>query len=241
MGRQEDKFRRDLIERLAFEGPWGRSVAMRGIREGLGKSLGVTDDVLQDAAAAVRAGYRISKKTTASVVSINVFMQEPLGEQFTKLAQASEMDRGQLIKALLHAGMQTAYEPSHRAPRQWGVRGKKPKRPIGIGFQGKVLTADLASRTHFEVELSRGLGKALGRRAAVYGVTRSRYVLLWIADMVDGMLSELPILPVDTGMLFEDETGYVLPKIEGQPDVVLESEDEDADPDADGVPAEPAE
>jgi hypothetical protein len=211
------KFRRALIEQLAFETPFAKRAAMRD-QPGLAAKLGITEDLLAEAADLVRSGFLRVKLVGPAIINLEIFMQREFGDAFELLATAHDMSRGQLMRALLHAAMHTPREPNPRAPRRWtkgiAIRG-------GIGIQGRIVKNHPATRVHLEFEITRGLASALGRRAAAYGVTRTRYMLLWAADLVDGQLGDLVIIPVDTGQLFDDENGYVLPVA----NTVLESND----------------
>ena len=70
---------------------------------------------------------------------------------------------------------------------------------------------DRAKAYHTSVVVTDGLYRAIELRARAHGVTRAHYVKLWLADLVDGQLPWLHVVPVTRWQLYGDERAYVLP------------------------------
>jgi hypothetical protein len=208
----EEAFRKNLVERIAFGTPWGRRVAVKGPQAGLAERLGVSEKVLEEAAVMLRAGFLPRVDGQSAAVLLHVMAPQPLAEALVPLSPGAEMSHGQLVRALLHAAMQTVREPTPRAPRRWTKSGKAVKSK-GIGFRGEQIAWKSGKRLHVEVSVSRGLVEALERRAASYGATRARYIMCWLADLCDGYLADLHLSPVGADQTFDDPRAYVLPAI----------------------------
>lgn len=184
---------------------------MRGADPDLAEKLGLHPSVLDDAAALLRGGA-VPKDKGRDLISIEMAIPLPLAVPFEVASAAmGGMGHGQLVRSLLHTMMQTTVEPTMRAPRRWnnGVGA----RVHGFGFQGKNLRPHSDKRKHYEFMLSRGLSLAVGKRAAAYGATRNRYILLWMADLADGLLGDYVFPPISTDQMFHSDSFYVLPVI----------------------------
>jgi hypothetical protein len=196
------KFREELVERLAFDSPWGRHTAMYGFDQALADDLGVAKQTLLAASVRVREGFVPAEvdEEEARREPMHIDVPAPLAPSMRYVARRYRMSHGQLVRALLHTVMQTEREPLMRAARQWMLSVDVPVKESG-------------KRIHIGVYVSRGLLRALDARAAAYGVTRRRYIYLWFADMLEGRLSDLVLEPVEVGQMYDDERGYVLPAV----------------------------
>lgn len=206
-------FRRRLIERVAFDSPFARRWAIHGPDAKLAEQLGLHPSLLDDAASLLRGGALPKADARPDLVNVELSVPQPLAVPFeSAVAAMDSMSHGQLVRSLLHVMMQTTREPSLRAPRRW----HKGKGAIvhGFGFRGQMLRPNTDKRKHLELTLSRGLSDALGKRAAAYGATKTRYILLWMADLADGFLADYVFPPISTDQMFPEDTFYVLPVIE---------------------------
>lgn len=208
-GLTPEVFRRRLVEFVAFESPFGRRWVTRGRNEELAKAIGVDPSILDEAGAMLRAGA-LPKDGQGSIVHVEMSVPSPVARPINELAESVGMSPSQLVRAMLHVMMQTTREPSMRAPRRW--HNGKGARVHGFGFRGKRINTD--GRSHFEFVLSRGLSVAISKRANAYGATRNRYVILWMADLADGLLADHVFPPISTGQMFFNDYEYVLPVIE---------------------------
>jgi len=58
--------------------------------------------------------------------------------------------------------------------------------------------------------VTQGLCEALQQRATAIGLSRARYVLLWLADLADDRLKDLTIVPLETGEMCPDRRHFCL-------------------------------
>ena len=199
---QAEQYREKLLKELA-ETDFARRVASGEDAVSLARRLGVAEETLVAAA-------RCAKDAAAfQHHQIDIFAPHPVAVPLVGLSHELAMGHHQLMLAVLHAVLQTEREPSPRARGHWEpLPGHKEARHrLVVAAKGALaVKRDL----HLKTVLSAGLSRALDRRAASFGVRRSRYVLLWLADLVDGRLSDVPVGPVDVPDLFPDEKKYVL-------------------------------
>lgn len=206
-------FRRRLVERVAFDSPFARRWAIHGPDPKLAEQLGLDPSLLDEAVNLLRGGALPKTDKRPDLVSVEVSVPQPLAVPFeAAVAAMDSMSHGQLARSLLHVMMQTTREPSLRAPRRWH-RGTGAI-VHGFGFRGQTLRPNTDKRKHLELTLSRGLNDALGKRAAAYGATRTRYILLWMADLADGLLADYVFPPISTDQMFPEDSFYVLPVVE---------------------------
>lgn len=135
------------------------------------------------------------------------------------LAKRSGFSRpAKLLKSLLHAAMQLPREPNTRADKCWGplpgCEATRLRLASAASPPKKTARGKPKSETHLTVLLSVGLVRAVGHRAEAFGASRTRYVNLWLADLVDGNLSDVAVVPVGKGQMFASEKAYMLP-VEG--------------------------
>lgn len=215
-------FRRELIERLALT-EHARVGAMHGRLAEMATELGVTEATLAAAARLARAGFAPMPEPGPGRSRVEVFIAPAVARPLLVLARQRYGWRrtsgaGYLARSVMHAVMQTEREPTVRARGNW--------EPLeGCDLARYRLTAQGAPRSkevHVCVHFSRGLDEAVRLRAMAFGCGRARYVNLWLADLVDGRLADLPIPPVESGQLFESARAYVLPVLTVKPDGLAE-------------------
>ena len=167
--------------------------------------LGVALDVLEEAAAMAGGGH---KAGTPALVQLDFRCEPTMYRPLSALAHILHMKTSDLVRSLLHAAMLTPREPSPRPNRSW-----KPL--VGCEAVRARLTMasvrDGATLMHFRFKVSGGLYRAVSARAAAHGSVLNRYVKLWLADLIDGRLSDLQLVPVPMTQLFADERSYMLP------------------------------
>lgn len=219
-------FRRELVERLATT-DFARQVALHGKRPGLAESIGVTEGVLDDAARLSRAGFAPAPGALAPITDIATFVPLEIARPLVALSTQMAITHSQLARSLLHAAMQTPGEPTPRAGKNWGplpgcqdARARLDALYTSLGHNE---APRLRKRFHITIALSDGLRLALDARATAFGVRRSRYVLLWLADLVDGLLGDLTVVGVGIGQLFDDPRAYVLPLVASPAPAVADS------------------
>ena len=168
-------------------------------------ALGVALDVLEEAAAMTGGGHTAGEP---ALQQLDFKCEPSLYRPLSALAHVLHMKTSDLCRSLLHAAMLTPDEPSPRPNRSWkplvGCEAAHARLMMASTRDGKILM-------HFRFKVSRGLYRALEQRATAYGTVRSRYLKLWIADLVDGRLAHLQLVPVPVTQLFADERAYVLP------------------------------
>ena len=188
---------------LTVETKWGRIRALQRGRENLAAELGVTDEVLDEAAHLVRTGYKCNKpgQTTGTGylhIAIPVELHVLLSNMSTLMQRAPKT----VVRDLLHAAMQSKLEPPHAVNK---IRYKKQV------LRGKVVTG---KQVCLWLRLTVGLREAIHRRALAYGSTPHAYCRAWIQALVDGNLGDLDIQPLDNrGQLFDSVQAYQLPEV----------------------------
>lgn len=202
-------FRQKLIEDVSLT-----RFARLAPTEELATSLGVTLDVLVHASKLARAGFAPAE-AHAKFRKLEVFVALGIAAPIVILARrtrfltskAEGTGSGQMARALMHAAMQTRREPNNRSHGQWGpLEGCEDARYRLMAGQ-----KDRTTQYHTTTAVTEGLYRAIELRARAYGATRHRYVNLWLADLVDGLLAELVVVPVTRWQLFGDARAYVLP------------------------------
>lgn len=209
---EKKAFRRQLIELVAFRSRWTRQWITQGRDLDFAKSIGLDPDLLDEAATLLRSGFLPKPDGGQAIVTMDMFMPAVLGEEFWPLAESFDMAPVQLARSVWHTMLQTTREPSARTPRRWTESGEA-KRVQGFGWRGGRRILSGPGRKHLQVTISVGLAEALGRRAAAYGATRNRYALLWLADLLDGLLADLVFPVISTDQMFDSAQGYVLPVV----------------------------
>lgn len=207
---EREEFRQKLIEELSLT---------RYVRTtptpALAKSLGVDLDVLLLAQKLARSGFAPAEDAGIKIRDLHIFSPRALAGPVMVIAKKSgfRVKRGegtavgQMVRALMHAAMQTEREPERRPHGQWGpLPGQEDARYRLAGEQEK-----RAANYHTTTHVTEGLYRAIELRARAEGVSRARYVTLWTADLVDGLLGKLPLIPVSLWQLYGDARAYVLP------------------------------
>lgn len=220
MDRTSAAFRRDLIHRVAATEAVQR-LNRHTAPPDLAKQLGVQDEVLQLAIRIAGAGAG-----APALVELHVFIPWPIATPLFTLARSLGTTPGPLIRSLMHAVMLTTREPHRRSTGHGLVTGWPPlpgreDARAALARRCTQQSTRIARREkgkqenyHTAVEITVGLERALQRRAVVYGVTRHHYTVLWLADLVDGVLSGLAVPLVRARELHADESQYVLPLVE---------------------------
>jgi hypothetical protein len=207
---EREEFRQKLIEDLSLT----RFARMEPSPE-LAKGLGVDESVLVLAQKLARAGFAPADEPRIKFCLMNVMCPRALAGPVMVLAKRTLFQHprgngtavGQMARALMHSAMQTEREPERRAHGQWGpLPGCEDARyRLAAGQEKRAIDY------HTKAEITEGLNRAIELRARAEGVSRSRYVILWLADLVDGLLPDLPVVPVSRWQLYADEKSYVLP------------------------------
>src|SRR5260370_20208886 len=177
----------------------------------LARQLGVQADALREAVQLYRTGSVSGAPQVSALVSLDVELPTTIFHCLANLAFEIGMSPGQLVRATLHAVMRGARSPTPRFPSVH-EQARPRERIRGIVFRDQVLTAKGDTRRHVFTTVSHGLYVALEQRAAAGGVSRARYVLLWLADLVDGLLGDVAIEPIESGQMFESPERYCLAK-----------------------------
>jgi hypothetical protein len=217
-------FRKMLVERIAFESRFARLWVSRGRDEELAKAIGVAPEIIDEAAGLLRSGALKPEATNLGVASVSVFLPYVLAVPLGKMVEEMNMGHGQLLRSLLHMLMQTSREPTPRTPRKWGSNGKN----TAFEWRGAPVSTQTGMRKHYEVMCRPALASSIGKRAAAYGVTRPRYIMLWVLDLIEGNLADMAIEPVTIQQTFDNEAYYVLPSAQAGCDTVAS---DDAEPD----------
>lgn len=203
MIREEGAFRQHLVELVAFSTPFGRKVAWEGTQEGLAERLGVSESLLADAAALLRAGFSPRSDGEALLVEVDVQVPAVLHAELTRVAALARMKPTMFLRSLLHALMQGTLEPQGSAVRSWP----------------DLLGPGAVARKHVSINMTRGLAEALERRAAARGEKRNGYILLWLLELSLMRLRDVVVSPVRVAQLFDDPRAYVLPVVKEPWDV----------------------
>lgn len=234
-------FRRDLIDRVAATHAVQRLPSWRNrspVPADLAQQLGVQQDVLELAIRVARAGMGAPEN-----YHLDMFIHLSVATPLFALAQSLQTTAGPLARSVMHAAMLTTREPSRRNVGR-GQAGYWAPLP-GCDAARAALTARcqrhaMPKRNHEEkyhtaIDITVGLERALQRRAVAYGVSRHLYVMLWLADLVDGILADLPVTIMRCRELHGDESQYVLPVVELSPSLEAERDGDEARDDADAA------
>lgn len=208
-----EEWRRELVERLALS-EMAREWALAGPRKGLAKRLGVTESVLRDAAKLARVHFSSGSGPVPKKVLAELHLRPvpELARPYVALAAELKMVQGHLFRSVIHAAMQTSREPTKRPGKVWGpLPGCEKYRAWLDGLYYAKHDGELVQRGHVHVTCSLGLRDAIGMRAAAYGVRKSHYTHLWLADLVDGLLVDMNLEGVEIGQTYDDAKAYVLP------------------------------
>jgi len=193
---------RDRVVELIAQTDHATHAWQHGARAEDAKKLGVELDVLEEAAARARSGA----STVRPPVFCDLLGPVRLMRPFAALAERLHMERADLLRSMLHAVLQTPREPTKRPGRQW-----KPL--LGRESVRSALGGSGSRAMHFKFKVSAGFLRALEQRAVAGGETTQHYIKGWMADLVDGLLADLTLVPVSLADLFEDERAYVLPRL----------------------------
>jgi len=210
---EREEFRQSLIEELSLT----RYAKLDPSPE-LAKSLGVDESVLLLAQKLARSGFAPADEPgRVKFKMMHIFCPRALAGPVMVLAKRTQFQHtrgsgtavGQMVRALMHAAMQTQREPERRPHGQWGpLPGHEDARYRLAAGQDK-----RAANYHTQAEVTEGLFRAIELRARAEGVSRARYTVLWTADLVDGLLPDLVVVPVSRWQLYADARSYVLPVV----------------------------
>jgi hypothetical protein len=230
-------FRRDLIDRVAATDAVQRLPSWRNRSPAppdLAQQLGVQPDVLELAIRVARSGMGAPEN-----FHLDMFIHWSVATPLFALAQSLTTTLGPLARSVLHAVMLTTREPSRRNVGRgqagyWAPLPGCESARAALAARCRQHTVDVPKRKrneekyHTGVDITLGLERALQRRAVAYaGVSRHLYVMLWLADLVDGVLSDLPVTIVRCRELHGDESQYVLPVVELSPSLEAERDGDD--------------
>lgn len=214
---REERFRQKLIERVAYETPFARWWALRGKDPQLAGKLGIHEDILVEAVKLLRSGY-LPDEDSLRFSHIKIQLPREIADEFLVVCETLSQSKVSLCRSLWHTMMQTTREPTPRAERRWDQSNSR--KVHGYVFRDKVVTTrfkDSQSRLSVLVPVTQALCHAVAKRAAAYGVSRNRYAVLWVADLVDGLLADVLFPPVELEQCFLDTREYVLPVVERAP------------------------
>jgi len=201
-----DEFRADLCRRLAVEPFLGLADA-NGVPPGLAERLGVTEATLTSAIAVARGG---AGADGPRVAVIDVFLPALLRMPYFGACDVHHLGTNQLLRALLHAAMLTELEPTPRARGRWAAAPGCEAHRARLDGLGRLLVKR-TSAVHLSASVSTGLLDALKQRALARRVKYTQYVVLWVADLLDGKLPFAALTPVEATATFVDARSYVLP------------------------------
>ncbi len=189
------RFRRRLVEQIAWEVSFSSVLpAMANAR--LAEALGVTEAVLGEAIELRRSGFRLpptQKDRTefyCDYRKLHVKLWKSIGDRFDLVAKRRRQSQATLTRSLLHAAMQTPYEPSRLSAQA--------KRYPGDRFDAQTF-------------VSGALYRVLCRRAAALGINCNAYCNMWISDYLDGSLPPIRIVPIRLSQCFDDTAMYAVP------------------------------
>jgi len=214
-----ERFRRDLVERLART-EFARLWATSGADPEVAESLGVLPGVLDEAAIGARALFGRTAHTDLHAIggaAFHVHMPSVLANPFCSAAERMTMGRGQLLRSLLHAAMQSPREPTMRPARSWApAPGQEPFR-AALERRSKIKRIEPGRRLTVACWVQPGLADAVRQRAVAFGVPLMRYLALWVADLVDGLLGAVAIDCVGVAQTFDAASAYALPVLPSAP------------------------
>ncbi len=202
-----DEFRADLCRRIAVEPFLGLAEA-NGVPPGLAERLGVTEATLTSAIEIARGGA--SGASGPRVAVVDVFLPALLRMPYFGACDVHRLGTNQLLRALLHAAMLTELEPSPRARGRWAAAPGCEAHRARLDGLGRTLIKR-ASAMHLTASVSTGLLDALKQRALARRTKVTQYVVLWVADLLDGKLPFATLTPVEATATFVDARSYVLP------------------------------
>jgi hypothetical protein len=191
---QRALFRRRLVELVGLESRFSRSLPPDGDAQ-LALDLGVTPEVLLEAVEVRRTGFRLPpskvrrNEFARGCVQLSWRLWRTLAAPLARAAERRHLAEAVFVRSVLHAYMQTPYEPVTRVPAD---NEKNEKR-------------------HRVQTVSRALHHVLCTRASVLGVTTSRYCTLLLNDYLAGQLPPVKIVPVNVSQCFDDPALYALP------------------------------
>lgn len=211
------KFREELVRNLALT-EFARNWAMLGPRDHVPPMLGVTPDVLDDAADLIRtANFGRTTRRREPAKPVFTFLPRVMARPFIAMAHQLAMTHTQLLRSLIHAAMLVAREPNTRPGKDWGpLPGCEHFRSRLNAIHQELHLREgpqphKNSRHNIQVLVSPGLYDAVRKRAAAFGVSTLKYIMCWVADLIDGQLSDLVISGVEVGQTYDDAPAYVLP------------------------------
>jgi len=229
-----ENLRRELIQLIAVSNDVKAvALALRGKESDvtdMAKELGVTPKLLSEAIFFAREGFGGAAEV-GSIVTVDLFIPNDVYVCVDQIAYMHKMNKPkEIIRSLVHVAMQQESEPNERKkwkkalPGSESIRAKlttiaskrDPRKYINIGYNGKV---------HLYISLTKGLLKAVDMRATAFGTTRTRYILLWVSDLVDGKLMDWHLPRVGDGQMFDNERLYVIPSQFAKNDAPAGSDD----------------
>jgi len=222
--RSVEVWRSELIEWLAHRGvaaAWAtRNTRIETEWAAFPGQIGVTPDVLDEAARVVRFGFgslASDGEHKSKTMPLSIMCPTEMVRAVFGMSVEMRLTPINTLRSLLHAAMLRTSEPTLRPGKNWrALPGSEEfrERLESVARKSKAANKKVnPDRHHWTVDISRGLYEALEARAAAFGCRRGRYVLLWVADLVDGRLYDMPLVGVGIGQTFDDPTAYVLPAL----------------------------
>lgn len=191
--------------------------------------LGLSRELLKEA-------IRLSRMTHVNegTECVNFTIATPVAVQGYLLAAGKKNgfpvgDFSTFFRSLLHAVMQTSFEPKARGHQRVN-RATLALDPHPRGDRLRPLSPDDIGRKdnqrkpcgYRKVRISVGLRDAIRARARCYGLGSTIYCLQWLLDAIDQILpEELIIEPVRFKELFPRAENYVLPVRKPLPETLL--------------------
>jgi hypothetical protein len=192
-------FRLRLVRALAFETEYGKRSYQQGVSEKLATELGVTPDLLREAAEYVRRGFRpegaLPTGDVKQIVEKRLWVTVADLGKVRAMAKARRMTMRELARSILHYGMLSEFEPARAGVVDVRINNRRT-RP-GYSFTS--------------ISVSKGLLAAIRQRAAGVGMSVATYVRSWVLAYVRDELPDLTIRPVPLQGMYDDATSYVLP------------------------------
>jgi hypothetical protein len=192
-------FRLRLVRALAFETEYGKRSYQQGVSEKLATELGVTPDILREAAEYVRRGFRpegtVVMEDIKGIVEQRLWVTVADRAKVRAMAKARSMTMRGLTRSILHYGMLSQFEPARAS-----IAGARVKNRTRLGHS-----------SFTSISVSKGLLAAIRQRAARAGMPVATYVRSWALAYVRGELPDLTIRPVPLQGMYDDAASYVLP------------------------------
>jgi len=176
----------------------------------LARMLGVTLRTLHAARSAWMRADQIDVRgrPASGLVALDVDLPEQLAMQLAQVAEQSQAPRSAWLRGLLHAVILTNREPTRRPARVVSAN------PVRLSYEdpttGRLVWLNKTPRRHLRTTLSPALDEALRQRAVAYGVTLTRYVVLWVTDWLEGRIQRVEVAPIEWLNERHDES-YVRP------------------------------